>query len=412
MQSSKLRRVRSIQDQIQKVSVTPACQSLMISLKLTPDLTTWNSLWTGSLSISGLPSRMYQMLQDPSNLLLHSGFFAHLEICSWVNNSLGVSRPTRSPQLWIVGPGGCGKSSFFTHLALAYRLEYYDFPYGETFHDHWLDYGYHFALIDEFQGQVTIGDINRFVDGQRTRLKVKSHGSVLKTQNIPCIVVSNKTPEECYPNCSQSTSPSYSQFLAMKSRFKVVHVPNNYYLNFYFHDALDVPYPARDFCVYRSYHLLDSDNRPIIFSEPQLEALLSPPSSSLPPPPGSPPPPLSSSILSPISPSSSLESTDVLSETSPSSPFWDTACPYCEYIHPECTSCPSTPRHEDPLEEIRQHYEPMRRRLEALPCTSIPRAKYLRVSGGLSSLFDDAASESDYSSEGSPDCEDPSFYSE
>lgn len=72
-------------------------------------------------------------------------------------------------------------------------------PTDENFYDFYDDDSYDLIVVDEFKGQKTIQDINRWLDGQNMTIRMKGRQS-LKYKNLPIIIVSNFPPHIVYRN--------------------------------------------------------------------------------------------------------------------------------------------------------------------------------------------------------------------
>ena len=55
------------------------------------------------------------------------------------------------------------------------------------------------CVLDEFRAQKTVQFLNHFLDGSHMPLRQKGR-QTLKTDNLPCIILSNFSLEECYCN--------------------------------------------------------------------------------------------------------------------------------------------------------------------------------------------------------------------
>jgi len=119
------------------------------------------------------------------------------QLLEWVNSNVCQSRPFRSPQLYLWGPPACGKTSFLRLLEKYLRVYY--MPTDENFYDFYDDDSYDLIVVDEFKGQKTIQDINRWLDGQNMTIRMKGRQS-LKYKNLPIIIVSNFPPHIVYRN--------------------------------------------------------------------------------------------------------------------------------------------------------------------------------------------------------------------
>jgi len=72
-------------------------------------------------------------------------------------------------------------------------------PTDENFYDFYDDEDYDLIVLDEFKGQKTIQDLNRWLDGQT--LTVRKKGTqCMKFRNLPVIIVSNFPPHVVYRN--------------------------------------------------------------------------------------------------------------------------------------------------------------------------------------------------------------------
>lgn len=124
-----------------------------------------------------------------------------IAISTWLNNNImDRERPFSKTQLFIHGPTEHGKTTLIINLRR--RLSIYDVPLDEQFYDYFDNDSYDLAIIDEFKGQKTIQWMNRFLDGSPMTLRKKG-AQLLKTHNIPTIILSNYSPRECYPNVDE-----------------------------------------------------------------------------------------------------------------------------------------------------------------------------------------------------------------
>jgi len=120
-----------------------------------------------------------------------------LSIANWLNSNLfKTSRPLGTPQLWIQGPTGCGKTTLVTKLAECCRI--YVVP-NEDFYDDYCDSNFDLIVFEEFKHQKTVQWMNSFCDGQVCPIRQKGRQAV-KRSNLPVIVLSNLQMREAYPN--------------------------------------------------------------------------------------------------------------------------------------------------------------------------------------------------------------------
>jgi len=124
-------------------------------------------------------------------------------IADWINNNLFTDRKrqVREKQLFIHGAPGLGKTRLIGLLRDA-GIRVYIFPFSEKYHDLYDDDAYDLIVFDEFKGQVTITDINRWLDGQHFGVPRKGKPPFLKKKNLPFIMLSNFSPRDVYKNCS------------------------------------------------------------------------------------------------------------------------------------------------------------------------------------------------------------------
>jgi hypothetical protein len=154
-----------------------------------------------------------------SSMSVRSETTKAMQIAGWLNlwfeaDCRVKSNPLRTKQLWLWGPHGVGKSTFAA--ALQERVRTF---LPEPFEDFYDGFSSTFDLIlyDEFTGRTPVTRMNTLADGHRTKLRQKG-SQVIKTRNIPLIVLSNYPPEEIYPDDRSRT--------AMISRFLIVHIEN------------------------------------------------------------------------------------------------------------------------------------------------------------------------------------------
>jgi len=113
----------------------------------------------------------------------------------WAETNILVPRVPRQKQMWIYGPPGVGKTRLLGLLRTMLRC--YDMPLDEEFYDDYEDGLYDLVLIDEFKHQKRIQFLNAWLDGQPLPIRLKGKQAV-KTDNLPVIISSNFSPEECY----------------------------------------------------------------------------------------------------------------------------------------------------------------------------------------------------------------------
>ncbi len=119
-------------------------------------------------------------------------------ILSWLAHNIFAESPRqlRTPQLYLYGSPGTGKSSFvaileksFKTFKPSYSVQWWD-GFDETIE---------LIIFDEFKGQIKCTFMNQILDGQ-TVIIPRRHGDFTKTNNIPVIICSNFAPCSIYNN--------------------------------------------------------------------------------------------------------------------------------------------------------------------------------------------------------------------
>ena len=140
---------------------------------------------------------------------------ATAEIVSWLNLNICRPRTFKQPQLWVWGDTNLGKSTLIK--ALSEQIRIYFAPLDENFYNGWSDSTYDCVVFDEFKGQKSITWMNTFLQGSPMSIAVKGNQR-LKKDNIPVIVLSNFSLEDCYwKQTLQSVGP-------LAGRLQIVHV--------------------------------------------------------------------------------------------------------------------------------------------------------------------------------------------
>ena len=125
------------------------------------------------------------------------------EIASWLTTNLRQKRKHRQKQLWIQGPPGIGKTKMMKKLRKLYSLTIYNWPKDERWWDLYGDGQYDIIMLDEFRSQKMITDLNPILSGDPISLSRRGMAPVEKRDKLPVIIMSNYTPEECFPNANE-----------------------------------------------------------------------------------------------------------------------------------------------------------------------------------------------------------------
>lgn len=92
-----------------------------------------------------------------------------------------------------------GKSTLIDMLCDA--LEVYIHPY-EGWSDSFSD-TVDLVVMDDYHGEIKVSELNRFVDGSRTKLPRRNRTPLLKVVNTPVIVCANQDISGTYPNADR-----------------------------------------------------------------------------------------------------------------------------------------------------------------------------------------------------------------
>lgn len=150
-----------------------------------------------------------------------------LQLIDWLNTAICQERHPRSPQLYLWGPPGIGKTRLIQDLSRYLRI--YHIPRDEEFYDQWEDKSYDLAVLDEFKSQKRIQWMNGWLDGYPLPLRMKGR-QYLKIQNIPTMVISNFPLTEMY-------KPSVARD-ALEQRFTFVNITEEFTIRW---EALTAP---------------------------------------------------------------------------------------------------------------------------------------------------------------------------
>lgn len=143
------------------------------------------------------------------------------EIASWLNLNLRNPRAHRQKQLWICAPPGMGKTSLIMMLEKAYGLSVYYWPKEEVWWDAYSDGAYDVIVLDEFHSQKTITQLNPILSGDPVPLSRRCSAPLTKRDNLPVIILSNYTPEECFAKVASNQPHKLAPLI---DRLTIIHV--------------------------------------------------------------------------------------------------------------------------------------------------------------------------------------------
>lgn len=102
-------------------------------------------------------------------------------------------------------------------LRKLYSLTIYNWPKDERWWDSYGDGQYDIIMLDEFRSQKMITDLNPILSGDPISLSRRGMAPVEKRDKLPVIIMSNYTPEECFPNANE-----HGKLEPLLDRIKVV----------------------------------------------------------------------------------------------------------------------------------------------------------------------------------------------
>lgn len=138
---------------------------------------------------------------------------------AWIRARLDRSTriPRKAKQLYIYGATNLGKTTLLDRLAKHFSI--YTMP-KEDFQDFWSDSAYQLCVLDEFIGGKKVSWLNSWLEGSTMNLRVKG-SQRMKEFNIPTLMLSNSSPEECYRAMSLEHPVRFAAFLG---RLTIVHL--------------------------------------------------------------------------------------------------------------------------------------------------------------------------------------------
>lgn len=143
-----------------------------------------------------------------------------LDVAEWLIDNIKVPRKLRTPQLYLLGPPGCGKTSLIMELEKYLKVFWMPMD-GDGFVDGFND-DYDLIVFDEFKSQYKLTWMNQFIVGSPMPINVKG-AKITKVKNTPVIFLSN------FGVClSYKESPAREAFL---DRLRLVHCTSLHQLN-------------------------------------------------------------------------------------------------------------------------------------------------------------------------------------
>jgi len=144
-----------------------------------------------------------------------------LQIIEWLKNNLPPAiRPMKQKQLWIYGPSNTGKTTLREDLSKWFNSYHVAIEGGQW----WSGFSEEsqIAFFEEFNGYKTMTQLKHFLDGSTMSIPIKGERiPLLKKRNIPCIILSNHSPEEVY---RKSISEDFEKLAPVLERVDVIEV--------------------------------------------------------------------------------------------------------------------------------------------------------------------------------------------
>ncbi len=155
-----------------------------------------------------------------TSISLEPGFTdADVEVACWLNDVFGTDEGDGMfwgrKQLFLYGPTLMRKTTLIK--ALEQFFSCFQIPRDEDYYDFYSDSIYDLAYMDEFKGNKTIQWMNTWLDGATFVLRQKG-AQIIKSKNIPTIIISNYSLRECYSKVDEM------RFATIDRRLKQVHV--------------------------------------------------------------------------------------------------------------------------------------------------------------------------------------------
>lgn len=118
-------------------------------------------------------------------------------ICDWINGNIRKKREIKQPQLWLWGPPSCGKTAMIHILSRALRM--YEVVDDNGWFDAYENGYYDFIAMDEFDKDVmSLSVFKKLTAGYPMNLKRRGRRPILKTDNLPVIVTSQKNIQNTF----------------------------------------------------------------------------------------------------------------------------------------------------------------------------------------------------------------------
>ncbi len=119
----------------------------------------------------------------------------HQLIVDWLNENVSQTRDFKQKQLFVYGPPDKGKTSLIMELEKS--LNIYHMSQFEDWYDSFFNGRYDLVVLDEFRGGKSIQFLNMWMQGGVFCIKKKG-SQYVKRDNLPMIILSNLSLDDCY----------------------------------------------------------------------------------------------------------------------------------------------------------------------------------------------------------------------
>lgn len=165
----------------------------LLNKKKIEDLASWLAIKAHRESLPLIKFPLSYEGEDPGTLT----------IVDWLNKNLSSPMPFKAPHLYIHGPTNHCKTSLVNLLGKFIPIYYMP---TEDFYDFYADKDYHLCVLDEFKATKTIQFLNLWLQGCTMNIRKKG-SQALKISNIPTIILSNYSLDECYTKILKNKNP-------------------------------------------------------------------------------------------------------------------------------------------------------------------------------------------------------------
>ena len=176
---------------------------MLQNMRKVKELYFWLQSYQELQSLPGIKFPISYKGEDPQTSL----------IVDWLNTNLRSRMQFKAKHLYIHGLSNFCKTSLL--MKLSSFIAVYDMPMMEDFYDFFVNHRFHLCLLDEFKAHKTIQFLNLWLQGSKMNLRQKGC-QYLKKQNIPTIILSNFSLDECYPKAD------INKLISLQNRLTII----------------------------------------------------------------------------------------------------------------------------------------------------------------------------------------------